>query len=538
MHKHSLIVVLMVIVAVVSRADIASAVEPSASRLSADSGRKDGEPPAITITLPGIIREAVRNNPSVINDYLQAKIARETVAAERSIYEPVLQSSLNSQTNKIQNSTEETLVKGSSTYEELNNQFDLGLTGLVPTGAQWDIRFVNGMTNSSTIEQFRDYNNEYTGNLKLTLTQPLLKGRGRSATEARINVAAIQSDVDFGKFEQRMMELIGVTIQVYWRLYGAQQISQAWESSLKIAEESIDDLELRYSGGKVAETELLEARSGIHQRRTELINAQSKVVEAKSQLFTLLNLQYAQWSTVKLYAPELSSQTRSSLRDVDYFVARAKEAWPEYKNARRLVEKERTQVAYADNQSLPQLDFLGSVGTNSLDRKYPGSFDHMVDDKFLSWSVGIKFSMPLFGEGQGKSALAIARLRLQQAENDLNALEKSLANTIHAKHDAVKSFEAQLAEYESGLEIRKKLLDIEREKLKAGRVGQRSLLLQEEEYVNLQRRLYSSLVNYKVAEAVLEIACGEILGKYDVDPASYSYQPNAGGSDAPPMLGN
>ena len=234
---------------------------------------------SVKLSLDNVVHEVVSRNSSVLYDYIQTNISKEGITSEKSIYVPVVQSSLISQTNSAQNSTDELLSRQATNYEELNNGFDLGFSGLIPSGAQWDVKLVNSMKNSTSIDNYRSYRYEYNGTLKLTIDQPLLKGFGSKVTGARIDLAAMQSSIDYGKFEQKIMDLLGTTIQIYWKLYGAQKICDSWLNSILISEKSIVDIENRVKAGKLPETELLEAKSGLLQRRTELYAARSRMVE-------------------------------------------------------------------------------------------------------------------------------------------------------------------------------------------------------------------------------------------------------------------
>jgi hypothetical protein len=80
----------------------------------------------------------------------------------------------------------------------------------------------------------------------------------------------------------------------------------------------------------------------------------------------------------------------------------------------------------------------------------------------------------------------------------------------------------QLEELKQGVEFRQKLLRIEQEKLKSGKISHKHLLSQEEEFVNFQRKFLSGIVSFKTAAAVLEISSSDILNKYSIDPKKYS----------------
>ena len=121
----------------------------------------------VRLTLDNVIRDVVRRNSNVKYDFLQTQIANETVKAEKSIYQPVLQTSMNSQSNSIQNSTDDLLVRVSTNYQELNNMLDLGVNGIVPSGAQWDVKLVNTQKNSTSIDRYRSSKYEDNANLRL-----------------------------------------------------------------------------------------------------------------------------------------------------------------------------------------------------------------------------------------------------------------------------------------------------------------------------------------------------------------------------------
>ena len=479
----------------------------------------------VHLNLQNLVQEVVKKNASAINDYLQAQMSKERIKAEEGIFEPVFQSSFKRERNHLPNTAEDLSTRGwEKEYYEDVNMFDLGLGGRVSSGATWDLKFIDRQRSSSTIERLRDYEYEYDNSIKLTLEQPLLKGFGTDVTCAKIDLAKIESEIDKRKFDQKVMELIAVTAQLYWKMYGAQNISDSWKKSLTIAENSIKDIEARAMGGKIAHTELMEAQSTVSTLRSEWYNAKSKVIEAQNQLFTLLNVSASEYKDIRLIATDDPFGNYEYIVDCDEYVRMALEKWPEYEIAKRKVEKEKIQVKYARNQVLPQLDIVGSVGLNSLDQEYEKSLRDVANDEFFSWSTGIKFSIPIFGNAQAKSGLVIARIRARQAEIELDALKNSLGNSVYSKINAVISFQKQLKEYEKGLKLRHQLLEIEQTKFQSGRISLKDLLNQEEKYVTYQRKALSCVVNFKLIQATLQIAVGSIMEKYHIDPSQIDYQ--------------
>jgi outer membrane protein TolC len=488
-----------------------AAAEPEA----AQAQRGDG---VIRVRLEKLIHEVAQRNAGVISDYLQAKMSQERIRAEEGIFEPLFQTSLNKSRVHVPNSTEDILTRQQNEYNEDVLSWDMGIGGMISTGANWELKFTDRQRNSATIAKFRNYNYEYDDLLKLSLGQPLLKGFGSDVAKAKINMAKVQSDIDENKYEQKMMELVAMTIQLYWKLYGVQQIRGTWERSLVIAEDAVKDMERRSVGGKIPQTELMEAQSTITTRRAELHSASARVVEVRNQLLTLMNVSVSDFGKVNLVAVDDPFGIEDVIGNDDP-VQRALARWPEYKIARKNVEKEKIQVLYAENQFMPQLDLVGSVSYNSLDQEHRQALRDVLKDEFVSWSAGLKFSVPLLDRTQAKSSLTVARMRAKQADVELASLEKSLANSIHTKIASLQSLREQLREYEKGLKIREQLLEIEQVRLRHGHISLKSLLDQEAEHVDFQRKVLSAVVNYKLAEATFEIAMGTILEKYGVNPA-------------------
>ncbi len=511
-----------------------SPVTPPESSPSSAAGDQDGR---LSVTLPRIVREVARRNGSIVGEYLQSRISKAQVAAEKGIFEPVLETSYTGQDIRKPNDTYDELISLQPEYTEKSLALDAGVTALTPTGAQVNLKFDGGKKHTSIIEKYRDYRYEYNDTLKLSVEQPLLRGAGFDATRVKINLAKVQSEIDESKFEQRLMELVGTTIQVYWRLYGAQRIARTWQTSLDIAREAVKDVELRASNGKIAMTEVLEAQSGVSLRRAELMNAKSKVVEARNQLMTLLNVSVSDNEAVDLVPSDDPFGDHEAILDVDDYVKTALQQWPEYRILTKTVEKEKIQAKNAWNQLLPKFDFVGSVSTASLASDRNAALKDVGTDRFVSWSVGVRLTVPLLGNTQARSGYSIAKMRVQQAENEMYSFVQSLNNSISSKVQELKSVQEQLAEYEKGMKAKEELLEIEREKLKMGRTNLKNLFAKEEDFVYFQRRVYSAVINCKMAEATLQIAMGNILAKYEVDKRMVALRSAAVSKDLTEILG-
>lgn len=506
---------LIIVVSVFYRPDMLQADSLQSRDETTDLLRAEGK--VVHLGLKPLVHEVVKRNASAVTNYLDVLISKERVRVEEGVFEPVFISSFMKEKTHVPNSTEDILTRQQAEYEEDTLFLDMGVEGRVSTGAVMGLKYIDRIRNSSTIEKFRDYEDEYDKSVKLTLKQPLLKGFGRDVNRTKVDLATVESEIDENKYNQKIMELVAVTVELYWKLYGAQKIRQTWEESLVIAENSMKDIEVLAAGGRIPRTEYMEAKSAVSTIKTEFYGAKTKEQEARNQLLTLLNVTASRYVDIDIIVKDDPFGNYVDIQDRDRCVQMALDNWPEYEIAYKALEKEKIQLKQSKNQILPRLDVVGSVSTNTLDQKYENSLNDLDSGDFISWTAGIEFSIPFFDNLLAKSNYSIARMRVKQAEIELEALKKSLGNSVYSKIDALIGFQEQLREYQAGFEIRKQLLAIEKTKLQSGRISLKDLLDQEEEFVDTQRKTLSCIVNLKMAQTIFEIATGTILDAYQID---------------------
>jgi outer membrane protein TolC len=476
----------------------------------------------VNLSLKDLIKKVLQRNNEVVKQFNEIKISEQQVNYEGGIYDPILSASYNKTSTHIPNSTENELVRYQQEYWDKINSFDIGIGGVIQSGANWNLKFANNAKRSSLIEQYKSYDTEYDSSVKLQLEQPLLKGFGQNIVEAKLNLAKIEKETSQTTYEQKMMELQGLVIQLYWKWYGADKIYQSWEKSIESAEKSLVELKSRAEFGKIAQTEVLEAISSINLRKSEYENAKNKVFEIRNQILTLLNLNSSDYQNINFKIIDDPNDDKLQLLDLETYSKMALENLPEYKVLKKSLEKELLQIKYAQNQKLPQLNLVSSAETHSLEENSRASIDESFGKDFVSWSLGLRFSMPLFNN-QADSSLNIAKLRLKQIYHDKQSMERNIINSLSTKIDTVESSAKQYALYKDGLELKKQLLDIEYEKLYSGKTSARILFDKEEDYMNYQRKFLNSLINQKVSEALLLMSTGNLFARYDINLNEFNF---------------
>ncbi|NIB44507.1 TolC family protein [Pseudomaricurvus alkylphenolicus] len=473
---------------------------------------------SFSLTQGSLVKEAIRRNAGAVFKQLDWQVSGEKTEFERGIFEPELSVTVNWHDLNVPNTVEESLYRVGSggNYTEEALTYDASVKGLLSTGGQVSFG-VNGTERESILIDARDnYDTEYVYGLKLTFRQPILKGFGSDITKARIHVAEADQEIAFQEYRQRIMEVAGTAIKAYWGLFGAQNIQASLQRSMEVAERIRHDVEERVRLGKAARTELMEAEIGVSLRQSELMGATADVTEMQNSILTLLNISTLSNPDIDFNAVESPEVANVEMPVLDESLKRALEHWPALKIAQQKQERERIQSVYAENQSLPQLDFTMSYNTAGLDGIRDDAFDGALTDDHESWYAGLEFSSPLLGNKKAKSQYNVAKLRQHQANLEVASVQRNLANDLSTKIMRLRSAAEQLKIRTVEVKSRQKLLNIEMERLRAGKSSIREVLDQEEDLIEYQRNYVSSVVELKLAEAVVELAEGRLMERYNI----------------------
>jgi outer membrane protein TolC len=481
----------------------------------------------VNVSLNGLINEVVKRNYTLYSKKIKVNMSEHKILLEDGIFEPNLKISSSYSRKNVPNSAEESLSRGFlDNYRDRVRDTEVSLSGLLESGGEWTIGFTDRKKGSNLISETQDYGIEYSDGLNISFKQPLLRGMGKDVTHAKINMSKIEKEISSTEYKNELMNLIATTIKIYWRLYGAQKLYENWAKTLKITNGQLKNIRLLAEYGKVPESEILEMESSIFQKRTELLGLKSTIFAIQNQLLSLLNLSSAGFNTTLFIAKDTPSfNHKKTLLNVDKSYQKALEHLPELKLAHLKVESGRLEKKYNENQLLPDLSVNSSISTLGLsDIQRNALYCSTGCEDQYSWSVGISLELPLYGNKMAKERLKISKLSLQNSELEIDSFHNDIYNAVNTKIGQLKIERFKLNEYIKEIVISKKLLSIEHEKLKLGEGRIRDVLEYEAKFMNVQRKMLSSIVNYKVAEALLNKATGELLSNQNIQFSFNNYK--------------
>ena len=388
----------------------------------------------VELSLNGLVNEVVKRNFEIYSEKSKIQISEHKIEIEEGIFEPKFQASTGIARTNVPNSADQRISRGfQDNYSDRTRSFETSLSGIIVTGGEWKIGFTDQKKSSNLISETQDYDTEYSDGFNLSFKQPLLKGMGKDVTYAKINMAKIGNKINKTEYKNKLMGLVGTTIRLYWRLYGTQKLYESWKKTLTISEQQLENIKLLAEYGKIPETEVLEARSSIIEKKTELMNLKTGIHEIKNQLLSLLNVSSSTFSSILFVVKDRPNIgiDRETL-NIDESYQKAIQNLPELQLAELRVASKKLEYKYNENQLLPDLSLnsgLSTLGLSNIQNNARFCSAGRCNDQ-VSWNVGINFEMPLYGNTQAKESLAISKINLKNSELAIDSFEKEIYNVI------------------------------------------------------------------------------------------------------------
>lgn len=483
--------------------------------------------------LTQLIRRVVSDNQQIQIQKTAWMIRQAEAEETRAIFEPELITSLERQVNSQHNSIVESLgLNSASTYDEDNWNYDASIQALAPTGGKMKLGYNFSRLSNSLTKSLTSEDNEYQMYLGVSLSQPLLKNAGATATKAGIMAADLESSAAFQEYRLKMMQRVSNVSVDYWDYYQAQKKLELRQDSFRISEKILADNQERHRTGKMAETEVLEAKIGVNTRQSLLSETAHEQLQVANRLRSLMAQTRstttsemtpeeikpgtAEASTLEL---ELSDPKPYRLEELnrDEIIQTAFTLRPEYLAAKKRLEQAEIKIGFAKNQRWPELDLIASYGLNGLDFDTSGSLEQLERSDHAAWAVGLELHLPLQGGIESRSKLKKSKLEKRRQIITLKDIEIELKNRIDTAIDNVHKSTEQLHYAEQIIAIQKRLFEVEMMRLQAGQSSSRLVLEKEDNYRSARENALTNIVKQQRALIEMDLTSGAILQKYGVD---------------------
>ncbi|MGD0743756.1 MAG: TolC family protein [Verrucomicrobiota bacterium] len=470
------------------------------------------------MSLQDCIQEALRHNLDVQFERFEPQKSLYNLRAAYGGYDPALNISGKHSYNVSPSTFNPYATNGTPSRVSDQNSFNSGIggpnggPGLLPWGLQYDF-------SGNILEQYGSsgvvpFDNS-SGNIGVTLTQPLLKDFWIDNTRLTIRVAKNRLKFSEQGLRQQIITSVTAVENAYYELIFALENVEVQREALQLAQTQLDQDNQRAQIGTLAILDVQQDEAQVAQSRANLIAAQYTLVTDQNALKNLLTDEYSRWHdtdiqpTATLTAPLQSFDLQESWR-------KGMTGRPDLLQARLNVEQQGIQLKFYRNQLFPELDLTGTYGFNGASREFNGTFGQINEGNAPFYSYGAQMSIPLSNLGP-RNQYKSTKATLQQITLQLKQLEQNILVQID---NAVKQAQSAYQSVQATRQARiyaEAALDAEQRKYAVGKSTTFTVLQLQNSLTAARSQEIRSLANYNEALANLAAQEGSTIERNNIN---------------------
>jgi outer membrane protein TolC len=473
---------------------------------------------AIRLSLDEAIALAIANNQDLNVAVNAAEASQYTLTASQGIFDPVLAgfANRNHQEQPASSQLQGAAVGIADTYN-----FGGNVSQLAPWGGTFAIGTTGGWLNTNS--QFYQVNPSYTAALQFTVSEPLLRNFGMTATKWQIWTARNSRDATYQTFVRSIQSGVNNVEQAYWDLVYAYQNLEVNKESLRIAQDLNRITRIKIDVGSLAPIDITQTEVGIATAEQNIITAEGQIGDAEDRLRRILNIDPV---VVKLaIVPTDEVRAEPTVLDADAGARAAVVTRPEVLVQAYTTDSQKILFEYWSNQVLPAVNLVGSFGNAGLDGTItlPGpppetivnglgsAYGQVTARDFKNWSIGLNVSYPIFNRyAQGQRGAAKYLWESNRAL--LTTTQQNVILEVRTAGRQVDTARQQIVATGKGRELAEKNLDAEKKKFDNGMTTSFQVNQIQLDLSSAKTRELQALVVYRKAVAAYHYAVADNLG--------------------------
>lgn len=443
--------------------------------------------------------------------------------------------------SKTSNPQTNSFVTGTTALIVENTNFNMGVQKQFLSGT--GINFNWNQNNIRTNSPNNDLNPFYRGSFQLQLTQRILQGFSTAVNNRNIRISKNNLKVSDLAFKLQVIEITRSIVNLYLDLVSFNETVKVRQKAVELAQKLYEDNKKQVEIGTLAPIEVVRAEAQLAQATTDLIVAETQVLQQETIIKNALSRTGVDSPTLQaariVPTDTLPMPADEPLPSYEELLARALEKRPEVEQTRIQINNTKIGLAGAKNQLLPSLDLFGSMTNNGLagtvntlppaggipvfrnpDPFFLGGagrlYEQLFRRNFPDYAVGFQLNVPIRNRA-AQADITNDTLRLRQQELQ----EQRLKNSIKVEvQQAIISLQQARAGYQAAVKARQlqeQTLDAEQKKFALGSSTIFVVVQTQRDLTLAQANEVSAITSYNQARNRLNVAIGEILEVNGVD---------------------
>lgn len=277
-------------------------------------------------------------------------------------------------------------------------------------------------------------NPQTTSRLELTLTQPLLAGRGEAYNLRRVIEARLITEGSQAQSIARIQQYLLTVHERYWELYRARAIFLQRKRAADRAAELAESLNRR-TQLDTSSRQVFRSRTAAEQQHAELIKAAGIADMASIELRRLVGTVDFESELIPLQSPTIAVDAIDPATAIQ--CALAKRA--EIDAAVREIRVASVRLGASKNELMPRLDLIAGTYVAGLtpDRSFADAFGRQLSDGRPTYNMGVAWEQPA-GNRAAKMVRYRRQLEMQAAmaryESAVQDVRRDVEMALHQIH--------------------------------------------------------------------------------------------------------
>ena len=460
---------------------------------------------AMNLSLESVSDLALKNSLDIQIAQYDAYISRVSLKDAESIFDTFLKADVSF------NRDRKTQISTFSGTEAINREYSLGIEKKIPTGTKFSLD--TSGSKSKTDSVFTSLNPNYEVMAGISLKQELGKNFFGLADRSKIKITKI--DIENSEFTSldRIENILYNAQKAYWNLVLKNEEILIKKDMFREAEKLYKIYQDKYLIGLVEEAELLAMEALLYTRESDVSIAALAKETAKNNLLFLIN----KGGFDEDVRPEDSLLCSPKTVDLHEALLNAARYRRDYKRVNNELKKNKINIVVKENALWPEIDFEATLTRNNLNSEYNQALEGIGkkdNDEFL---FKLSFKIP-FENREAKADFEKINLEKKKFLLQLKRVERLILRELNDKVNQVNITRGQVRLYEKTVDIHKRKLDKQVQRLKSGRSSSDVLVRYEEDLLNARLAFVSYLFNYRVSLIELDLVQNTLLDKYWHDP--------------------
>ncbi len=450
----------------------------------------------------------------------------------KAVLNPVLQFTPGINRNMTPSSS---ALQGSSALN-LSNTYVLNIHKPFEPGLDFD--FTWSTTRARTNSPFASLNPSLSELWSIGFTQHLLQGFGNISRGRFLHIARNSYDISVDNFSAGLTGIVSSVLNTYWNLVFNDEDIKVKESSLKLAQLTLEQTQIQAQVGTMAPLDVLQAQAQVASVNQQLIVSRYNRRITEDQLKKMISPRSTSaWIDATIVPTSQVLPPPPPAGTLTDAIQRAMEIRPEVKAQQSTQANNKINVDYARNQLRPVLDFTASYSQNGLggdviQRDYskgfinapvigmtPGGFLDSLSSLFSGSNLGYAFGFSLrvpFGNDQARVNSAQAQIAYRQGEESLRALRQQITLQVRQAFDSVELNKASVEAAQVAVDYQEKRLQGEQDKYMLGASTTFLVVQAQRDLQNAQSVLLQAKIGWIQSRVALDQAVGDTLANHSI----------------------